>query len=416
MTPASILFRNARIFDGHSPDYLEPADVFVQNGLIAEVSAKEIRRSVELIIDLQRRVLMPGLIDNHVHVYATEVDLSVTARQRATYIAHFGSFSLRRSLDYGFTTVRDVAGADAGLAQAVDQALFPSPRLFYGGAAISQTGGHGDFRRPWEDDQPPCGCVFHGAGDSRLVTIADGADAVRRAAREELRKGARHIKIFGSGGVASPSDPLESVQFSTEEIRVAVEEAARHGAYVTAHCYGAEAVRRAVEHGVRCIEHGTLIDEGTAAFLAQRGAYVVPTLVVLFALAEEGERLGFPAVSMAKLRTVHAKALSSLELMMRAGIKLGLGTDLLGKLQARQCEEFRIRREVQSPFQILQSATSINAEILMQAGKLGCVAPGAHADLLVVDGDPLSDIAVLTQNGQKLPVIMKAGRFHKKLI
>lgn len=414
--PGSILFRNARVFDGHSPQYLDPADVFVEHGLIREISAKEIRTSAELVVDVQRRVLMPGLIDNHVHVYATHVDLGVTARQRASYVANFGSFSLRRSLDFGFTSVRDVAGADAGLAQAIDQSLFPSPRLFYGGNAISQTGGHGDFRRPWEEDQPCCGCVFHGAGDSKLVTIADGADAVRRATREELRKGAQHIKIFGSGGVASPSDPLESMQFSTEEIRVVVEEATRHGAYVTAHCYGAESVRRAVELGVRCIEHGTLIDESTAAFLAEHRAYVVPTLVVLFALAEEGERLGFPAVSMAKLRSVHARALTSLELMMRAGIKLGLGTDLLGKLQVRECEEFRIRREVQSPLEILRSATSINAEILMQSGKLGCIAPGAHADLLVVDGDPLEDIDVLAQNGQKLSVIMKAGQFYRKLI
>jgi imidazolonepropionase-like amidohydrolase len=414
--PGSILFRNARVFDGHSPQYLDPADVLVENGLIREVSSKEIRSSAEVVVDVQRRVLMPGLIDNHVHVYATHVDLSLTMRQRTSYVANFGSFSLRRSLDFGFTTVRDVAGADAGLAQAVEHSLFPSPRLFYGGNAISQTGGHGDFRRPWEEDQPFCGCVFHGPGDSRMVTIADGADAVRRATREELRKGAHHIKIFGSGGVASPSDPLNSMQFSPEEIRAVVEEATRHGAYVTAHCYGAEAVRRAVELGVRCIEHGTLMDESTAAYLAERGAYVVPTLVVLFALAEEGERLGFPPVSMAKLRSVHSKALTSLEMMMRADIKLGLGTDLLGKLQVRECEEFRIRREVQSPLDILRSATSINAEILMQSGKLGLIAPGACADILVVDGDPLADIGVLAENGRRLPVIMRAGEFHRKLI
>ena len=239
-------------------------------------------------------------------------------------------------------------------------------------------------------------------------------DAVRRAVREELRHGASHIKLMASGGIASPTDPLECCQYSDEEIRAAVDEATRAGTYVATHCHPAEAVRRSVALGVRSIEHATLIDRETADFMAERGAFAVPTLATLAALAEEGEQLGLPAVSMEKLRRIGGRALGGLEIMKRAGVKMGLGTDLLGAQHVRQTSEFTLRAQVLPAIDILRSACAVNAELLGQTGRLGAVREGAAADLLVVEGNPLEDISLLARNGQSLLVIMQDGRVHKR--
>jgi imidazolonepropionase-like amidohydrolase len=245
--------------------------------------------------------------------------------------------------------------------------------------------------------------------------LADGVDAVRRAVREELRRGASHVKLMASGGVASPTDPLDRCQYSDEEIRAAVEEASRAGSYIATHCHPAEAIRRSALLGVRSIEHCTLVDDESAALMAERGAFAVPTMAVIFALMEEGEELGFPPVSMEKLRRVSGRALTGLEILKRAGVKMGLGTDLLGPQHIRQSTEFTLRAQVLPPLDILRSACVINAEILNQTGRLGCVCEGALADLLVVDGNPLSDISVLTDT-RNLRVIMKDGLFHSRSI
>lgn len=300
-----------------------------------------------------------------------------------------------------------MGGADVGLAAALKEGLLDgAPRLFYGGRAISQTGGHGDFR-PGDHG---CGCHLE-----TLTVIADGVDAVRRAVREELRRGASHIKLMASGGIASPTDPLERCQYSDDEIRAAVDEAARAGSYVAAHCHPAEAVRRSVALGVRSIEHATLIDRETADFMAERGAFAVPTLVTFAALAEEGEQLGLPAISMEKLRRIGDRALGGLEIMKRAGVKMGLGTDLLGAQHVRQSSEFTLRAQVLPAIDILRSACTVNAELLGQSGRLGAIREGAAADLLLVDGNPLEDVSVLARNGDGLLAIMKDGRFHKRV-
>jgi imidazolonepropionase-like amidohydrolase len=219
---------------------------------------------------------------------------------------------------------------------------------------------------------------------------------------------------MGSGGVMSANDPLERCQYSEREIRAIVEECARHGAYVCAHCHPAEAIRRCVEYGVRSIEHGTMIDEQTAAYVASQGAYVVPTMAVLFALMEDGTRMGMAELSRQKLLKVHESALKGLEIMKRAGVKMGFGTDLLGEQHTRQCTEFALRRQVLTPFEILHSATAINAEILQMDGKLGVVRVGALADLLLVDGDPIANLDVLASSGSHLTHIMVDGRFVKR--
>ena len=411
----SVVFRSARIFDGESQQLRAGMDVVIDAGLIREISHRPDIGQAELV-DCGGRILMPGLIDAHVHVYAAGLNIVRIAQSPVSYLAHFAAQFLRSSLYRGFTTVRDVGGADIGLASAIkDGWLDRVPRLFYGGRVISQTGGHGDFR-PGDhalDSGHFCGCAY---GSDPMAIIADGADAVRRAVREELRRGASHIKIMASGGVASPTDPLDRCQYSEDEIRAAVDEAERAGSYVAAHCHPKEAVRRAAALGVRSIEHGTLIDRETAEYVAERGSFIIPTISTIVALFEEGEKLGFPKPSMEKLKRVADSSLSSLEIMQRAGVKMGFGTDLLGPLHVRQSTEFTLRAKVLPPIDVLRSACVVNAELLGQSGKLGCIRPGAAADLLVVDGNPLEDLSVLGSGGDRIPVIMKEGQFHKRTI
>ena len=414
MTP-TIVFRSPRIFDGESETLREGADVVVANGVIREISPprSEAAPGAE-IVDCAGRVLMPGLIDAHVHVYAASLNILRVAQSPLSYLAHFAARFLRSSLDRGFTTVRDVGGADVGLASAIKEGLLDRvPRLFYGGRVISQTGGHGDFR-PGDhslEGAHYCGCSFD---SNHLAVIADGADAIRRAVREELRRGASHIKIMASGGVASPTDPLERCQYSDDEIRAAVEEADRAGSYVAAHCHPAESVRRAAALGVRSIEHATLIDRQTAEFVAERGSFAVPTMAILLGLVEEGEKLGFPLANMEKLRRIGDSAHSSLEIMKRAGVKMGFGTDLIGPLHVRQSDEFKLRAKALPTIDILRSACSVNAELLGQSGRLGCIREGAVADLLLLDGNPLEDISVLASGGERIAAIVKDGQFHKR--
>ncbi len=412
----TIIFRSARVFDGESEKLRDNVDVLVAGDSIQEIrdSRAEAVSDAE-VIDCGGRVLMPGLIDAHVHVYASSLNISRVVHTPVSYQAHFAAEFLHAALDRGFTTVRDVGGADVGLAYAIrDGLLHRVPRLFYGGRVISQTGGHGDHRPPDEiDGMECCGCSFH---SNQLSVIADGADAVRRAVREELRRGASHIKIMASGGVASPSDPLDRSQYSDEEIRAAVDEAERAGSYVAAHCHPAQAVRRAAALGVRSIEHCTLIDRETAEYVAERGSFAVPTISTIIALAEEGERFGFPPVSVAKVKRVAESALKSLEILKRAGVKMGLGTDLLGVLHTRQSTEFTLRAKVLPAIDVLRSACVVNAEILNQSGRLGSIRPGAAADLLVVDGNPLEDISALGSGGDRIPVIMQDGRFYKRAL
>ena len=410
-----IVFQSARVFDGESEVLRAGVNVFVEDGVICEISERPPNPDTE-VIDCGGRVLMPGLIDAHVHVYAAGLNITRVVQSPMSYLAHFAAQFLRSSLDRGFTTLRDVGGADIGLALAIKDGLLDRvPRLFYGGRVISQTGGHGDFR-PGDHSLETghfCGCSYHA---DQLAVIADGADAVRKAVREELRRGASHIKIMASGGVASPTDPLDRCQYSDDEIRAAVEEADRAGSYVAAHCHPREAVRRAAALGVKSIEHATLIDQPTADFVAEKGSFAVPTMAVIHALAEKGEGLGLPPVSMEKLRRVLDSALSSLEILKRAGVKMGFGTDLLGALHVLQSTEFGLRAKVLPAIDVLRSACVVNAELLGQTGKLGCIREGAIADLLVVDGNPLEDISVLGSGGDRISIIMKEGHFHKREI
>lgn len=412
---SAVLFKNGNLLDPTQPELQEGYDVLVEDGLIKEVSDKPITTSAARIIDAQGKTVMPGLIDLHGHVMATQLNLSSQGALPDALVMMRAVPIMAAMLRRGFTTLRDAGGAGWGLKCAVEENTIVGPRLFISGRALSQTGGHGD-PRPRSDHLRPmslCGCCFR-AGD--IGRVVDGVDNLRRAVREEFQMGADQIKIMASGGVASPTDPIAAYGYSEDEIRAIVAEAAGRQTYVMAHSYTAEAIERAVRCGVRTIEHGNLIDERVAKLMAEKGAYVVPTLVTYEALANEGASYGLPPDSVDKIATVRTAGLASLELYKRAGVKMGFGSDLLGPSQRLQSDEFRIRTEVLSNFEVLQSATVIGAEILNMQGKLGQLTAGAIADVLVVDGNPYRDISCLLGQGDHIPLVMKAGHiYHDEL-
>lgn len=410
--PQTLLYTRARVFDGSSADCAEGMQVLVADGLIQEVSAQPIAAPSARVIDVGGRTLMPGLIDAHVHAFGSDVAVQRVEASGEAYRSAHAVRMLQHALHCGFTTVRDVGGGKLSLARALADGFINGPRYYYSGRALTMTGGHGDFRQA---DAPPryeavCGCGCGGGGlFNPLAVVADGVDECVKAVREELRQGAHCIKIMGSGGVASPTDPIWMNQYREDEIRAIVNECSERRSYAAAHCHPASAVRRCVEYGVRSIEHATLIDAETAAFVAARGAYVVPTMIIVEQLVALGRQLGFPPQSQEKAEYAAKQALSGLDLMRSAGIKLVYGTDLLGSLYARQCREFTLRAQVCTPLELLRQATSNAAEMMMMAGRLGCIAPGALADLIVVDGDPLADISLLAADGERLALVCRGG-------
>ena len=407
----ALLLRNARIFDGASADCPDGMSVLVADGLIQEVSDRPLEAGDARVIDVAGRTLMPGLIDCHVHAYASDVNVHKIEALGAPYRTAHAVRMLGFALDCGFTSVRDIGGGDYSLSKAISDGLLRAPRFFYSGKVLSMTGGHGDMRPVEEAPQyhAMCSCGIFNS----FAKVADGVTEVIRATREELRQGAHCIKIMGSGGVASPTDPLWMNQYREDEIRAIVLECTERRTYASAHCHPASAARRCVEFGVRSIEHGTLMDAETAGFIASKGAYVVPTLSILNALVEEGPRLGFPPQMQAKAEAVTKGAMEGLDHMRTAGVKVAYGTDLLGSLYTQQCREFDLRSRVYTPLEILRQATSVAAELMMLDGQIGCVKPGAHADLIVVDGDPLKDLGLLGQMGQRLTTIVRAGEVVK---
>jgi imidazolonepropionase-like amidohydrolase len=391
--------KNARVWDGHAEDYVLEGDVLAVEGRIAEMG--KVSGDAEHVVDLGGRALLPGFIDAHFHAYAAEVDISRVDQLPMSYLAHHAARLMGAALDRGFTTVRDAGGADWGLWRAIEDGVMRGPRLFYSGRALSQTGGHGDTRAPHIE---PCGCRHVGG----LSQVVDGVDAVRQAARELLRRGAHQIKIFTSGGVSSPTDPIWMRQYSSEEIRAIVEEAATRRTYVLSHAYTPDGIAHAVNNGCRSIEHGNLLDEPTARLMAERGAYLVPTLITYEVLGKEGPGLGMPKASVDKIADVADRGAEAVSLARRAGVKIGLGSDLLGAMHRWEAHEFRVRSAVDKPIDVLRSATSVNAELIQRKGELGVIAPGAAADLCAWDGDPLKDLSTIWEAGPAL--VVKAGQ------
>jgi imidazolonepropionase-like amidohydrolase len=405
----SFLFRNLRLLDPRFDEARGGYEVLVEGDRIREVSDGAIKASSATVIDCGGRVLMPGLIDCHVHCMHSEVYMRRMEEVPLTLATARAAVRLRSMLDRGFTTVRDTGGTDWGVKAAVDQGLIVGPRLFIAGRSIGPTGGHADGRGRTNPGYP-CPCCNALAYLRQLV---DGEDEMRRAVREQMRQGCDHVKIMVSGGVASPFDPLDSLQFSIGEIQTAVEEAAAFGRYVCAHAYAAEAIERAVANGVRTIEHGNLIDDARAALMAREGAYLVANLVAYVAMKERAAQYGMPSEMLEKNDMVLEGGYRSLEICKRAGVKVAYGSDLLGALLEDQSREFSIRTAIVSPLEVIRSATIVAAEVVRRPGKLGVVEPDAWADLIVIDGDPLADITLLEGQGSHLAAIMKGGAFHK---
>jgi imidazolonepropionase-like amidohydrolase len=402
MTVTVIL--NARLWDGLADEARDGASVTVEGDRI--VAVDEPCRGEARRIDAGGLFLMPGLIDAHYHANTPGYDFYGTDRMHPALIAAHAARLLTGALDRGFTTVRDAGGGDVGLAQALAAGLIDGPRFFYPGKALTQTGGHGDMRRRGE--VPLCGCGEYAGVISRAV---DGPDEMRKAAREAFRQGATQIKIFLSGGVSTDLAPLEMPHFCDEEIAVAVEEAARRGAYVMAHCHTDEGARRAIRLGVRTIEHGSLIGAETAAAVAAAGAYVVPTLSAGELIGANAGALGLPASTADKIVAVNRRTLEAVEACAAAGVRMGLGCDLHGdRFLQTQGRELMLRGQVQKPLDVLRSATVVNAEIVQMAGRLGQITPGAFADMILVAGDPLADLSVFEHSARTVRMVMLGGR------
>lgn len=399
--------RQARLFDSVAGSMRPGTTIVVDDDRVVAVSQEDIDvGDVAREIDAGGRSVLPGLIDAHVHVVATSHDLVGLAQQPPSLVTARSSHLMRDMLRRGFTTVRDAAGADRGLREAVASGLFEGPRLFIAGRPISQTGGHADMRPQGMHTPMFCAC----AGIGLAGAIADGVGEVRRAVREQVRQGADQIKIMAGGGVSSPTDPIDGTQFSVEELRAAVEEAEAANLYAMAHAYSPRAVTRAVQAGVRSIEHGNLVDAATARVMKQHGAYLVPTLSTYAALAQEGQRLGWSAEMLDKLRRVHDQGLEAVRLARAEGVPVVFGTDLLGHMHDRQSGEFGLRAADIPPLELLQSATSVAARMMGQEGRIGALVPGAWADLLIVDGDPQGSLDMLARPEQGVRLIMQAGR------
>jgi len=398
---------NCRVFDGISAQISAPQRVVVESNKIVSIGAAQTQTPVDQSIDLSSMTLMPGLIDAHFHCNSPSFDIPGLDRFTPSHLAQFARKHLEDMLQLGFTSVRDAGGADVGLVRAVEEGLIDGPRLLIAGKAISQTGGHGDFRVPGQEDY--CGCAYKGA----LSVVVDGVDEMRRQVRDAFHHGAHHIKLFVSGGVLSPSDPIWMDQFHESEIAAAVEEAKTRGSYVMAHAHTANAAVRCVKNGVRSIEHGTMIDQQTADYVADHQAFVVPTLSVIAALKSEVS--GLPEESRQKLEVVADKAFKAIEHCHNAGVQLGFGTDYFGHLHGQELMELTERAKAQSNLEVLKSATSVNAALIQKENALGVVQTGALADLIVIDGNPLDDISAMS-DAKNIKLVMKDGRIVRNEI
>jgi imidazolonepropionase-like amidohydrolase len=402
---AGLVIRNGTVFDSATASVVGERTVVVEGERIVAVTEEPVHTGERIEVDARGATVLPGLIDAHVHVMVATMDFARAAAMPMTLVGIHAARALEAMLRRGFTTVRDAGGADGGMAAAVEQRVVAGPELLRAGRALSQTGGHGDTRAR---SAPPATCACE-LVETGIAVLADGPDAVRRAARDQLRGGAHAIKVMASGGVASPTDPIWLEAYTSAELEAAVEEAERWRTYVLAHAYTPGAIRRAVEAGVRSIEHGNLLDEPTAALLAERGVFLVPTLVTYWAIAEHGAAFGLPRWALEKVHEVLDAGRRSVELARAAGVEVGLGTDLLGEAGAFQSRELSLRAEIEPAAEVLRSATAVNARLLGREGDLGVVAEGASADLLVVDGDPTVDVSLLEGEGRHLRAVVRRG-------
>ena len=410
---STTVFTNAFLIDCTGADPVEGAAVVVEDERIKDVLPNGKVGAISgpvTTIDLKGATLMPGLTDAHVHICA--VTENITDQHRFYPPSYIAARAMRRAeecLMQGFTTVRDAGGADYGFRLALEEGHAPGPRLLVSGQYISQTGGHGDKRRraEWID---PVDCCLGMVG-----SIADGEAEVRKAVREQLRRDVNQIKIMASGGAMSPSDELDTTQFTVAEMRAAVEEAQAVGTYVLSHAYSDTAVRNAIAAGVRSIEHGNLIREGAAKAIRDAGAFLVPTMVTYEAIYREGKRYGIGDHQIQKIDLARQQSVQGLTYAYKAGCKIGSGSDLLGDMASQRHVELELKAQVMKPMEVLLSATKVNAELFRMSDKIGSVEPGKYADLIVVNGNPLKNLRCF-QQPENPRLVMKGGEICKQLL
>lgn len=406
------ILAGARLIDTVNGSVTDNTTISIKGGYIASVTVGDVETAPETtstVIDLEGKYVLSGLIDCHVHLAAVPGKHGISESLLLN-----PSISLLRQpllcqtmLDRGFTSVRDCAGASAALKDAIEEGVHAGPRLFIAGKALSQTGGHGDLRKPHDETAGFCGC---GSGSNAMIHIVDGVPECLKYAREELRRGADFIKIMSGGGVISPSDRIDQVQFSDEEIRAIVTVAKNARTYVTSHAYTPEAIQQAISQGVRSIEHGNLLDEATAQLMATKGVFLTPTLAAYATLARPQFSRLLPPYAVQKNQEVLEKGLQALKIASEAGVTVCFGTDLLGPMHEAQASEFALRSRVQTPLQILQSATVNAAKLVQQEKSLGRVAEGYVADMLILDSNPMDDITILAQLDRHLLATIQGGR------
>ncbi|KAL7935123.1 hypothetical protein V8C35DRAFT_300786 [Trichoderma chlorosporum] len=401
------IFTNAKLIDPVQAQVVDNVTIKTSGGKILSVEANTNTNpdtnDGEIVIDLQGKHICPGLIDCHVHIAVVPGEASLSAynsmTERISLIRQ--PWVLKPMIERGFTSVRDCGGATLAMKEAVEEGICIGPRLFIAGYALSQTGGHGDMRS--SHDQSPCSCGTV-SGISRIV---DGPSECFRVARDELRQGADFIKIMGGGGIASATDKVENLQFSDEEIKAIVTAAKNNGTYVTSHSYTPQAIQQAIRQGVRGIEHGNLIDAETAKLMAEAGTFLTPTLITHVM----SKQLNFlPPISAAKNDEVLQKGLHAIKIATDAGVTVCFGTDLLGPLHFAQTKEFSVRSQVQTPAEILRSATVNAAKLLMKENELGQIKEGFAADFIVLNGNPLEDITILDRTEENILAVVKDGR------
>ena len=412
-TSQTTVIKNATIIDGTGADPVPNGFVVVENECIKEVGtgAPGNLPSTANLIDGRGQTLLPGLIDAHVHLGA--VDANIIEQQRHYHASMLVVKTLKimaQTLDQGFTTVRDAGGVDPGFREAADQGLVPGPRIFVSGTSLTQTGGHADVRLPTEIGPP----VRHAAGLASWV--CDGVDEVRRASRDLLRQGVDQIKVMAGGGAMSPSDEIDTSQYSIEELKAIVFEAESAGTYVMAHCYSDRSILNSVKSGIRSIEHGNLLTEPSAVAIKDAGAYLVPTIVTYEMISRLGKDFGIPQNNIRKINIAREKALDALETAHRVGANIASGSDLLGPMQIYKATELEIKARVLGPMGAIVSTTKTNSELLNRQQDLGTIETGKLADIIVVNGDPLADIKLFQEYEEKISLIMKGGWVYKNML
>jgi imidazolonepropionase-like amidohydrolase len=420
---AATLFQNVRIFDGKSAALSAPSNVLVRGNTIERISVNPITVDTNtkvLVISADGRVLMPGLIDAHWHAFMAATSQMLLMTADSSYLHLLAARQAEATLMRGFTTVRDCGGPVFGLKRAIDEGVMIGPRIYPSGAFISQTSGHGDFRFSFEVPRPPGGPLSHSEVEG-IAAIADSPDEVRLRAREQLRQGASQIKLMAGGGVNSPHNPIESTQYTEAEIRAAVEAAENWGTYVTVHAYTPRAIRQAVAAGVKCIEHGHLIDEPTAKLLADKGIWWSLQPLTY----DEDVFARMDPVSQRKAQEIWAGTDNAYKLAKKYNVKTAFGTDILFDAGAASRQGAYLAKMVRwyTPAEALKMATGDNGELMALSGfinpypgKLGVVEEGALADLLLVDGNPLENIKLVEDPGKNFLVIMKDGTVYKNTL